>query len=82
MKSGMERIGRSVSVQSAQRSCLDKKRYPSRNHARDAASRNQKLFGETAARFWYACTLCGGFHLTSKDPELRARSRMSSRSWG
>lgn len=68
MNSGFDRIGREVSLQSAKRSCLDKKRYDSRNHARDAAAKNQKVFGDTAARYWYACTLCGGFHLISKRP--------------
>lgn len=75
MKSGFERIGRGVSLQRAVRSCLDKKPYASRNHARDAAARNVKQFGETAARYWYKCTLCGGFHLTSRPPGAKQRRR-------
>jgi hypothetical protein len=83
MKSGIERIGRTVTLQAAQRSCLDKKRYASRNHARDAAAKNQKLFGPTAARFWYACTLCAGWHLTSKGPnEKQPRQRVVAPQYG
>lgn len=82
MKSGIERIGRTVTLQAAQRSCLDKKRYPSRNHARDAAAKNQKLFGPTAARYWYACTLCSGWHLTSKSATQPQRQEIVAPQFG
>jgi hypothetical protein len=68
MKSGMERIGRTVTLEVAKRSCLDKKSFPSRNDARDAAAKNGKRFGPAAAKYWYRCTLCSGWHLTSSPP--------------
>jgi hypothetical protein len=71
VKSGMERIGRGVSLAQAQRSCLDKKRYASRNHARDAAARQLKKYPATGARWWYRCTLCDGWHLTSRAPKTK-----------
>jgi hypothetical protein len=69
-REGIERIGRTISVYAAKRSCLDKRRYPSRNHARDAAARNLK-------RGWgackpYQCSICGGWHLTTIRPALKA----------
>lgn len=67
MKSGFDRIGHTVTQTAAKRSCLEKIRYPSRNHARDAAAKNGKRYPETA-RWIYRCTLCHGFHLTSKPP--------------
>lgn len=72
MKSGVERIGRTVTVEFANRSCLDKRPYPSRNDARDAAARNLKTFGTDTKP--YRCTLCGRFHLTTKRGKPPSRS--------
>lgn len=76
MKSGMERIGRTVSIEFAKRSCLDKKSYRSRNDARDAAAKNGKRFGGNAAKYWYRCTLCSGWHLTSSAPRSLQQNNM------
>lgn len=66
MRSGYDRIGRGVSEQQARRQCLDKRRFESRNAARDTAARNLERFGKLAATFVYKCTLCHGWHLTRK----------------
>lgn len=66
MRSGYDRIGRSVTIEHAKRSCLDKRPYQSRNMARDAAAKNLRTFG-TATKP-YRCTLCGLFHLTTIRP--------------
>lgn len=68
MKSGFERIGRGVTVEQAKRSCLDKKRYDSRNAARDRAAFIAKKYPDSAPQRPYRCTLCGDFHLTTSVP--------------
>lgn len=65
MKSHFERIGRTVTVETAHRSCLDKRRYESRNHARDASKRNARKYPSDKPQRPYRCT---GFHLTSQVP--------------
>jgi hypothetical protein len=40
-----ERIGRSISLAAAKRSCLDKHPYDSRSIARDAQAKNAKRYG-------------------------------------
>lgn len=69
MRSGYERIGRTVSIERAKRSCLDKRPYASRNEARDAAARNAKRYGNELR--WYRCTICGKFHLTTMRKDKR-----------
>lgn len=65
-----ERIGVTVSLFFAKRSCLDKKRFTSRNRARDWAARGNKKYAR--AQEPYRCTLCGGWHLrTVHEPELK-----------
>lgn len=68
MKAGFDKIGRTVTIETAQRSCLDKKRYPNRNKARDSAARTRRLRPESSPQRPYRCTLCGDFHLTSQVP--------------
>lgn len=60
---GIERIGRTVSVNKAARQCLDKKRYDSRNKARDRAA--MYLRDGKCEQAPYRCTLCGGWHLAT-----------------
>jgi hypothetical protein len=69
MRSGYERIGRTVKLAVAQRSCLDKRRYSSRNDARDAAAKHQVRLVGSADQRPYRCTLCGGFHLATIKPK-------------
>lgn len=68
MKSGFERIGRTVTLEAAHRSCLDKKKYTNKNKARDSAARNRRLRPESLPQRPYRCTLCGNWHLTSQVP--------------
>ncbi|HEX7891456.1 MAG TPA: hypothetical protein VF522_19045 [Ramlibacter sp.] len=68
MKSGYDRIGTTVTVEHAKRSCLDKVRYDSRNAARDRAVLLAKKYPNTGKQCPYRCTLCGDFHLTTKIP--------------
>lgn len=78
MKSGYERIGRSITVEFAQRSCLDKKKYPSRNRARDSAARGKRLRPDSLPQRPYRCTICGNFHLTSQVPARAAKGQSPS----
>jgi hypothetical protein len=68
-----ERIGRSISLAAAKRSCLDKHPYDSRSIARDAQAKNAKRYG-WAPQKPYRCTLCGHWHLTTirVAPERKA----------
>lgn len=68
MKSGFDRIGRTVTVEAAKRQCLDKRRYDSRNAARDRAAHIAKKFKDSKPQRPYRCTLCGDWHLTSAIP--------------
>lgn len=68
MKSGFERIGRTVTVEAAQKACFGKVRYDSRNAARDKATKYRKRYPEAPPQRPYRCTLCGDFHLTTKVP--------------
>jgi hypothetical protein len=67
-----ERIGHTVPLAIAKRSCLDKHQYESRTRARDAASKNTRRNGWLPTRP-YRCTLCGKWHLATikTDPELK-----------
>lgn len=65
MKSGFDRIGRTVTVEFAKRSCLDKVSYPSRNVARDRATRMGAKYPGSLPQKPYRCTICGHFHLTT-----------------
>lgn len=75
----MENIGRTVTVEHAKRSCLDKKHYASRNDARDSAAKMARKFRDSTRLRPYRCTLCGGFHLTSKVPDGLRRSKRDSK---
>jgi hypothetical protein len=68
MRSGFDRIGRTVTVEHAVRSCLDKVRYGSRNDARDRATKIAHKFPDSKPQRPYRCTLCGDWHLTTKNP--------------
>ncbi len=60
----MEKIGRTVTFKTAQRMCIDKKRFASKNEARDFAIRGQKLHGN-ASITPYRCPICFLWHLSS-----------------
>jgi hypothetical protein len=68
VKSGFDRIGRTVTVEAAKRQCLDKRRYDSRNAARDRAAGIAKKFPGGKPQRPYRCTLCGDWHLTTTIP--------------
>jgi hypothetical protein len=65
---GFNRIGRTVTPETADRGCLKKRHYASRNEARDAATKLQKKPGNYADLRPYRCGLCSGWHLTSSMP--------------
>lgn len=75
MKSGFDRIGHSVSVEHAKRSCLDKVRYDSRNQARDRSVFLAKKYPGGKPQRPYRCTLCGDWHLTTKVPDGLRRGK-------
>jgi hypothetical protein len=75
MKSGFERIGFTVTVETAQKGCFGKVRYYSRNAARDKATKYRKKFPETPPQRPYRCILCGDFHLTTQVPEGLRRGK-------
>jgi len=64
MKRGFDHIGASISIVAAQRMCLDKRRFDSKNEARDFGKRGNKAFGYSS-RSVYKCLICGHFHLSS-----------------
>lgn len=68
MKSGFDRIGRTVTVETAHRGCFAKVIYESKNHARDASRHIARKKPEWPPLRPYRCTLCGHFHLTSQVP--------------
>lgn len=68
MKSGFDRIGHTVTVEQAKRSCLDKVSYDSRNAARDRAAYLGKRFPGQLPQKPYRCSICHGFHLTTIRP--------------
>lgn len=79
MKSGYDRIGHDVSVEHAKRSCLDKVGYASRNAARDRAAFLATKYPDTPRQRPYRCTICHGFHLTTKTPDgLKNRDKGKS----
>lgn len=83
MKSGFERIGHTVTVETAQKGCFGKVRYASRNAARDKATKFRKKFPGTPPQRPYRCTLCGDFHLTTQVPSgLRGRDGKARRDSG
>ena len=68
VRSGIERIGRTVTVEAAQKGCFGKVRYDSRNAARDRATKYRKKYPDEPKQRPYRCTLCGAFHLTTQVP--------------
>lgn len=68
MKTGVEKIGRTVTVERAQRGCLDKNRYPKKTSARDEALRIAARHPEWRPLRPYKCGICSGWHLTSHQP--------------
>lgn len=78
MKSGFDRIGHTVTVEHAKRSCLDKARYDSRNAARDRAAYFARRFPDQAPQRPYRCTLCGDFHLTTKKQDGRGKAHRAT----
>lgn len=76
MRAGFERIGRGVTVKQAKRQCLDKKRYASRNEARDWAARAANRRPNWQTLHPYSCSLCGGYHLsTTRAMEYKQRTK-------
>jgi hypothetical protein len=76
MRAGFDRIGREVSEQQARRGCFEKRRFATRNQARDRAAQLAKK-PQTPPLFHYRCNLCHGFHLTSTKPvDYAAHKRM------
>ena len=60
----MRRVGRTITVKSAQRMCMDKRIFDGKNEARDFAIRGQKLYGN-AATTPYKCPVCFKWHLSA-----------------
>lgn len=67
-------LGRGVSVERAVRGCLGKRRFDSRNAARDGATTQRKLHPEFLPLHPYRCSICGGFHLTTK-PKRKGKAQ-------
>lgn len=78
MRQGFEKLGREIPIQRAERMCLQKRQYATRNEARDAAAKYQKREKTFIARP-YKCSLCSLFHLTTQTPEQTVRMRARKR---
>lgn len=74
MRAGFDRIGRDVGLSQAKAQCLDKRKFDSRNAARDKAALLAKRHPEWEPQFPYRCTLCHGWHLTrTRSIDYRGR---------
>lgn len=69
-----DRMGRSITVERAQRDCFDKKVFEGRNQARDWAARAQKRH-DNPDQQPYRCHVCGKWHLTKLPKEAQAGAR-------
>lgn len=78
MRQGFDRIGRQIGADRAQAGCFDKKRFDSRNKARDFAKRGEKVHGNQPSEP-YKCHICGAWHLTTQSKPGRVKSR--ARDW-
>jgi hypothetical protein len=68
---------RGMTVEDARRSCFEKRRYATKNEARDSASKlKDTKFGQL---YPYRCRNCGNFHLTRWTPEDQAQARKTMR---
>lgn len=76
---GYDALGRTVTPQQAHRACWDKRSFPGRPAARDAASKALKYKDGPQHLHPYRCHLCGLWHLTSMDDEAIQRMRDSRR---
>lgn len=61
MTTHYERIGKTITGQDADRMCLKKKQFRSRNEARDFAIRGEKLY-QHVPMTPYKCAICGKWH--------------------
>lgn len=74
MKKGIERLGRDITMERAQRGCFGKKPFDSRNAARDWSKVGVKMFGNAATEP-YHCHVCGRWHLTKLDKQGQSVAR-------
>jgi len=64
MRTGLDRLGRQITIEKATRMCLEKRTFDSRNEARDFSIRGTKRHGHTVQEP-YHCQLCKKFHLAT-----------------
>ena len=74
----MDRLGIDFTAATADRMCLTKKQFLTKNQARDHALRGQKQFGNDVT-VPYKCSICLKFHLTSLTRE--AGNAAKRRAW-
>lgn len=76
---GFDRIGREITAEAANRMCIDKKRFNTRNEARDWTLRRTKKYPQDKPCDTYKCSVCGDWHLTTLSKESGAAARR--RNW-
>lgn len=80
MRKGMEKLGVEIALPQAQRMCLEKKRFDSKNQARDWGINIAKKFG-CALQHAYRCELCKKYHVSQipnhEKPAMRKTRKHS-----
>lgn len=66
MRDGIERVGRDIAPERAERGCFKKRVFDTRNEARDWQIRNMKRHPDNKPAHPYRCGVCGHWHLTTQ----------------
>ena len=75
----LNRLGRQISAATAQRQCFEKRKFNTRNAARDFNARLSADLPDHKPQTPYRCQICGEWRLTSLTKEASAFSRR--RNW-
>ena len=80
MRKGMDKLGVSIALPQAEKMCLSKKIFDTKNAARDWGIHITKKYG-CALQSPYRCELCGKYHVSQipRDelPSMRATRKRS-----
>lgn len=74
MRKGMDKLGVVIALPQAQKMCLTKKRFLTKNEARDWGIHIAKKHG-CALQHPYRCELCGKYHVSGLPKEEKPAMR-------